>query len=501
MQTTTALPVPLNVYSEHQEVIGQKPSEPYQAPLPQPNSTKAFWFTGTDVNPSPTEGSDGPLPEDADICIIGSGITGVSAAYHLANAFKNETGLSRPVRAVILEAREFCSGATGRNGGHLTAHPFPNFVNLEKKYGTDEALRALAIEKYTVDAISKIIKSNGKESEVDLVPGGRLNLFFTQNEHDEAIMDFEAAKAAGADISDIEWFSKEEVEKRFGAIYSGVLTPGNNLWPLKLVADLYNLANQISPSTFSVNVHTLTPVTSIETIAPTKDASQATFTTSTDKLRPRFKVVTPRGKIGCSYVLHATNAYVSHLLPQVEVVPSRGQIIAIRSNVTEEELTKTAGTGNDGFEYWFPRPLEGGQQHPLVIIGGGREVTKPKFEFYETDDGSVNPAVGKALREFLPAVYPGKYDAGKEPEMEWTGIMGYTKSGDPFVGPVVDERGEHGSYDGQYISAGYTGHGMPRAFACAQAVAGMIVSDIVGKSWTLPKWLPRNYLTVKNLGE
>lgn len=60
--------------------------------------------------------------------------------------------------------------------------------------------------------------------------------------------------------------------------------------------------------------------------------------------------------------------------------------------------------------------------------------------------------------------------------------MGYTKTGDPFVsnylfpvtnlverpdtqvGPVLDPTNPD-AYKGQYISAGYTGHGMPRAFS------------------------------------
>ena len=89
--------------------------------------------------------------------------------------------------------------------------------------------------------------------------------------------------------------------------------------------------------------------------------------------------MTPRGKISCSYVLHATNAYASHLLPHLVgpngIVPTRGQIIATRASVTEDVLTKTGGIGNEGFEYWFPRPIKTPEEkYPLVIVGGGREV-------------------------------------------------------------------------------------------------------------------------------
>lgn len=108
---SATFPVPLNAFTDHQSIFSIKPENVARASLPVPNSTRSFWFTDPDVTPSPKHGSEGALTEDADICIIGSGITGVSAAYHLAKAFSEgeaAKGLDRPVKAVILEAREFC---------------------------------------------------------------------------------------------------------------------------------------------------------------------------------------------------------------------------------------------------------------------------------------------------------------------------------------------------------------------------------------------------------
>lgn len=87
------------------EGIGRMP-DPLQSifgvSLPVDNPTKSFWLNTPDANPFADAGSTGELTEDADVCIIGSGITGVSAAWHLSN------GLERP-SVVILEAREFCT--------------------------------------------------------------------------------------------------------------------------------------------------------------------------------------------------------------------------------------------------------------------------------------------------------------------------------------------------------------------------------------------------------
>jgi len=188
----------------------------------------------------------------------------------------------------------------------------------------------------------------------------------------------------------------------------------------------------------------------------------------------------------------------------------RGQVIATRASRSVAE--RESFLANEGFEYWFPRPVSRSNDAPLVILGGGRE-TAGQYEVYNTNDAGLNDEVGKVLRRFLPSVQPDAFERGKQPEMEWvrsrafvfvlcaevftrgsqTGIMGFTQTGSPFVGPVGEQS------KGQYISAGYTGHGMPRAYACAEAVVGMILADIRGHRWQQPDWLPSGYLTWNRL--
>jgi glycine/D-amino acid oxidase-like deaminating enzyme len=56
-------------------------------------------------------------------------------------------------------------------------------------------------------------------------------------------------------------------------------------------------------------------------------------------------------------------------------------------------------------------------------------------------------------------------------DYQWTGIMGYSKDDSPWVGPVPESLG---GGPGLWISAGYTGHGMPVAARTGVAVAQMI---------------------------
>jgi hypothetical protein len=75
--------------------------------LPLPNPTTSYWQDPPDeiANLRSTK----HLPGHVDYIIIGSGISGASIAYNLIKKKPNSSIL-------MLEARQACSGATGRNG-------------------------------------------------------------------------------------------------------------------------------------------------------------------------------------------------------------------------------------------------------------------------------------------------------------------------------------------------------------------------------------------------
>lgn len=91
------------------QAIFLPPPESASESFPASNATRSFWLNAAPgVNPFARAGSTGPLTADADICIIGSGMTGVSVAYHLSKLLGDNTTLQDPLSVVILEARDFC---------------------------------------------------------------------------------------------------------------------------------------------------------------------------------------------------------------------------------------------------------------------------------------------------------------------------------------------------------------------------------------------------------
>ena len=66
---------------------------------------------------------------EADVCVVGAGFSGVSAALHLA-----ESGF----KVVILEAARVGFGASGRNGGQLVNSYSRDIDTIERRYGKVE---------------------------------------------------------------------------------------------------------------------------------------------------------------------------------------------------------------------------------------------------------------------------------------------------------------------------------------------------------------------------
>ncbi|KAK4702322.1 hypothetical protein P7C70_g3905, partial [Phenoliferia sp. Uapishka_3] len=398
-------------------------------PPPQPNPLPSFWtsnYSGHLKNANSTT----PLPkEDVDIVIIGSGLTGSCVAAHLVDGWLEqrkrlalgedavgEKGLS----IVVLDAREFCSGATGRNGGHLTPAPRFNFKSISEASSVDDAKRSVELEDRAAAWVIETCVAENWEDDVDLVQGGCVRFFKDQAREDAVRVQLNAAKAAGVDILACTWLSADEALRDYGATtHSALRIPGNNLFPLKFVSKIFTRAQERCSGTgLSLDLFTSAMVNSI-TPSKSRTSSRSSSTAA------RWTVKTSRGNISAHRIVHATNAYASHLLPSLAsgphcIVPTRGQVIAVTPSPSSNPRWTSAFSASESFEYFFQRKNGG-----PVILGGGRAFAGPRFEYGIVDDGKVSKVVGGALREYLGDQFP-KWFGEEEGKfgMEWTGIMG-----------------------------------------------------------------------------
>ncbi|KAI4863063.1 FAD dependent oxidoreductase [Hypoxylon rubiginosum] len=492
-----------------------------QSGLPVDNPTKSYWHR------EPSEKlldhrTTKELPRSADVVIVGSGITGSFAAHFLKE--------KRPdLNVVMLEAREACWGATGRNGGHCQ----PAIYAAQAHIASFE-LRNFAYLKALVEDLS--IPCDWRSTSgvhafysaplfaevrrvVDDLAGAYPDLAANVAVVTRGEGEGESGKGDGLAGTPAYLLEGERRELTLGGLRvpgaEGAVVQWNaaSLWPYKLVAFVLErllAANGAgAEAAGSFNLQTNTPATGLSAASPPASLSSPGGSSSTTA-SPVWTVHTPRGTVSAPRVLLATNAYTSHLLPSFAdlIVPTRGQVSALKPPEQQPAAPSDppldightyyiVGEPDNAMErddYLVQRPPPPAE----LVFGGGRRHAKGRGVGV-WDDGSVDEPVAWYLRGELGSVldlslhspsskteggggsHPTVKKQDLEPTYEWTGIMGYSRDGHPFVGRVPSSLGGGPDDDdadvGLYVCAGYTGHGMPNAVLSAKAAVDMMYGD------------------------
>ncbi|KAI4845277.1 FAD dependent oxidoreductase [Aureobasidium sp. EXF-8845] len=433
------------------------------ADLPSKESSASFWHTEPKLLGHRTTED---LPQQVDIVVIGSGISGASVIHHIFENTEDVEDAEQP-SVLVLEAREVCWGATGRNGGHclpiLHEHPHDPAISTFE-YSNYLALSHLitsldiSCEWHSQQGIRGLYSS----SEVTLAKHAIATLHTTNPTIAKlcrVISTPEELREVGLAVPEAK-----------GAVISDVAA---RLWPYKLVVGIWERLLLATPK---LNLQTHTSALSITS------SGNGTWVIQTD-----------RGMVEAKKVVLATNAYTSHLLPQMAdlIVPCRGQMSALLPGTAFSGSHRTRT--NFGFmgprmdDYLIQRPDESCAH---LMFGGGRSYG-PSLGI--TSDKDVDEKVAKYLRTELPRLLVSKQEHGGEQELtathQWTGIMGFSRDNLPWVGQVPGSKGV-------FVLAGYTGHGMPNAWLCGKSVATMVLGgDVdVAVDKAVEQGLPRAYL-------
>src|SRR5271154_723770 len=115
-----------------------------------------------------------PLPDRADVAIIGAGFTGLSAARTLAQ---------RGAKVAVLESETIGWGASSRNGGMVLTGMKLGVNQLISKYGRELTQRMYAASLATIDCVEQIVSE--EKIDCDFSRRGHLEVACKQKHFDD----------------------------------------------------------------------------------------------------------------------------------------------------------------------------------------------------------------------------------------------------------------------------------------------------------------------------
>ncbi|KAK2608033.1 hypothetical protein N8I77_006670 [Diaporthe amygdali] len=424
--------------------------------LPVANATLPFWRT--ELHELDSFRSSEALPSECDILVIGAGYAGVSTLYHLLDS----SDAPDPSKIVLLEAREACSGASGRNGGHIKPDVYYNILKYTKKYGADNAAAFARFEASNVLAVKELVE---RESiDCDFVLTRAIDVYLDEAHAESTHAAYQELRRIGAaDLGDVHFVQGLDAEGISGVKDAKCCFSftAAHLWPYKLVMSL--LSKIVAKG---VNLQTNTPVTSVS--SETDSAGRWTVTTS-------------RGSILAKKIIFATNGYTAAIAPQFEhkIVPVRGICSRIVPTAPENTSrlvhTYSLRYGPALYDYMISR------LDKSIVIGGAKQpFWHDKSHWYGvTDDSKLIEPATTYFDGLMQRHFSGWEDSGAYTDKVWSGIMGWTSDFMPYIGEVPGKKS-------QYIAAGFSGHGMPLIHVASKSLAEIIRGEKTFEETELP---------------
>ena len=351
----------------------------------------------------------------ADVCVIGGGYTGLSAALHLRQ---------RGYDVVLLEAHRVGFGASGRNGGQVGSGQHQDQDWLEAAAGLEQAHRLWDLAEEAKALVKSLIRDNAMpvtfyngiahacrtnaEVRASHAYGDRLRRDYGYG-HLETLDQSAIRRLIGSPV-----FKGGEIDRDAG-----------HLHPLN-----YAIGLALAAATAGVRIHEGAEVLGIEHGA-----------------KPVVK--TAHGRVTCDQVILACNGYLGDLEPKVaaRVMPINNFIVAteplgVRAS---EVLAEPVAVADSRFVVNYWRLSEDGR----LLFGGG--------ETYGYRFPDIVKTVTKPMLEIYPQLRGTKIDYA------WGGTIAITMNRLPcFARPAPNV----------LSASGYSGHGVAMA-----TLAGKILAE------------------------
>ncbi|KAI1073219.1 hypothetical protein LB507_010863 [Fusarium sp. FIESC RH6] len=427
--------------------------------LPSKKPTAPTWQNPP--HPTVSNAQSQSLSPETDIVIIGSGITGTGAAHFLLH---NNDHL----KITMLEARTAVSGATGRNGGHLVSDSDALFPALVKAVGVERAMETVTFSEANIRRLKELISCLSPEEREaveyrEVVSATSFTDHATFEDVVQGLRDFLKAVPEG----DIKYkvLYKEEAIRIFNFTNTAGATAQKGvaaLWPYRLLTAVLASLRMGFADRFALETNT--PVTSVRAAEDV------------------YIVNTPRGSIRAKHVIHCTNGYSAHLIPGLigSLYPLRGTMSTQKlgpgfphAGDTMSWSQESHGTydGKTGHVHLGLYYAQQNAKTGVMFLGGESQSLRTLLS---SDDSSVADDARATLTSAAPKIW--KDAAPARPLEVWSGIMGFTADGMPIVGKLPRSlTGRLGS--GEWIAAGFNGHGMDKCWLSGEAIARMVLGE------------------------
>ncbi|MFG6159852.1 NAD(P)/FAD-dependent oxidoreductase [Halomonas sp. 1390] len=358
----------------------------------------------------------------ADVCVIGGGITGCSAALHLA-----ERGYS----VVLLEAGEIAHGASGRSGGQILPGLGTDIATVEKALGRERAREIWEMSREAVRLTAALIERHAIPCEL---AWGYLHAA-VKPRHVRELEDFRERMARDYDYSALSLLEGDALRAHVVSdAYPAALfdAEGGHLHPLNYTLGLARAARRAG-----VAIHEHSAAVEIRRGEPAT-------------------VVTAQGQVIADSVVLGTNAYQAGLVPELSgrIMRAANYMIAT-APLTEAQaaqvLPKNDALSDANFVLDYYR-LSADRR---LIFGG--EVSY---------DGREPRNLTTRMDDKIARIFPVL--EGVPIEYRWGGDVAITLDRAPDFGRLGRN---------VYYAQGYSGHGMALAGLAGQLLAEAIAGQ------------------------
>ena len=439
---------------------------PTMHPISIPANDEPYWFRGG--HSLDAYRSQPVLPEACDTLIVGAGLTGASAAYHLIES------LGAGSRVVVIERGEPAGEASGRNGGNFELIP-ENSVGVYEGLARErlaflrrrhsglpiEVVQAESERQASVvmglslrnrELLKQIILR--ERIDCDFAARGWLHLASTEEEEQGICEEVMLAAQHGQRI---ELWSRRKIRHELGFenAFLGRFIPEDGTYhPFKYVYGLLRAA-------IAAGVELYTRVRAWRIVSEAPD---------------RHAVVTDQGTITARAVIVATNAFTSELFPELAAIKAHQSQVQV-TELAPDRARGRVVTCEDGPAF-FSQPRESARNGiaPLLMGGGAdRPMSSPSSR-------RRSPRVHNELLALRDRYYPEL--RGHPPSAEWIGPMAFTPDQLPAIGFLRP---------GIVVAAGYNGYGGSYTTAAGLAAARMATTG------TVPDWVPEDVFSPRRL--